>query len=242
MPILISQLIVKPILLTMAILNILLLGLCAYLLFSPSARALPPAGISATTHIQSASVTQEETRPLTASSSSSDSPSASNTIPEVTHTACNAPLPGATIAAPSSSRRVNFSMASEIAASTDQAAVGLETRYAYNQAPAVTAAGVTNTAGMALTSVQASPSADAPKAPLAFTTSSDGATPSQAAALARLQNDFVSDLGRQDQNPADPAYARAWQDAQASSDARFEQQFGTEAFIQAQLSQVHGTN
>ena len=84
---------------------------------------------------------------------------------------------------------------------------------------------------------------DAPRVvavPLAFTTSAEGATPSQAAALGRLENDFADDLGGPNQNPDDPAYAQNWQAAQALSDANFAQQFGWQAFVKAQLAQVHG--
>jgi hypothetical protein len=76
--------------------------------------------------------------------------------------------------------------------------------------------------------------------PLAYTTSTDGATPSQAATLYRVQKDFADDLAAQGQSPDDLAYARAWRAAQTLSDSHFEQQFGAQAFIQAQLAQVHG--
>jgi len=76
--------------------------------------------------------------------------------------------------------------------------------------------------------------------PLALTTSPEGATPSQAAALGRLQNDFVESVSRQGQNFESGAYAKTWQAAQALSDSNFAQQFGSEAFIEAQLAQFHG--
>jgi hypothetical protein len=76
--------------------------------------------------------------------------------------------------------------------------------------------------------------------PLAFTTPADGATPAQAATLGRLQSEFATAVNSQGQSSTDPAYAQTWQAAQELSDSNYEQQFGTEAFIQAQLAQAHG--
>ncbi|MGA3169507.1 MAG: hypothetical protein ABSE62_00695 [Chthoniobacteraceae bacterium] len=78
--------------------------------------------------------------------------------------------------------------------------------------------------------------------PLALTTPADGATPSQAAVLQRLQNDFVSSVSTPGQNFDSAAYAKTWRVAQELSDSNFAQQFGSEAFIEAQLAQVHGGN
>jgi len=83
-------------------------------------------------------------------------------------------------------------------------------------------------------------SAPVSSVPLAFTTSADGATPSQAAALGRLRQDFVNNLGGPNQNPDTPAYAQSWQTAQSLSDSNYAQQFGWQAFVHAQLAQVHG--
>jgi hypothetical protein len=76
--------------------------------------------------------------------------------------------------------------------------------------------------------------------PLAFSTSDDGATPEQAAALDRLREDFITNVSGEGQNFDNAAYAKTWQEAQELSDSNYEQQFGAEAFIDAQLSQVHG--
>jgi hypothetical protein len=76
--------------------------------------------------------------------------------------------------------------------------------------------------------------------PLAFTTRADGATRAQAAALGRLESAFAAALAGPARNPDDPAYAKAWRAAQTLSDSNFEQQFGTRAFIEAQLAQYHG--
>jgi hypothetical protein len=46
-------------------------------------------------------------------------------------------------------------------------------------------------------------------------------------------------MNSQGANPTTPAYAHAWQVAQQQNDWSFRQQFGTEAFIAAQLAQVH---
>jgi hypothetical protein len=40
--------------------------------------------------------------------------------------------------------------------------------------------------------------------------------------------------------PNSPAYTSVWQSAQELSDSNYAQQFGTQAFINAQLAQVHG--
>jgi hypothetical protein len=86
---------------------------------------------------------------------------------------------------------------------------------------------------------------DAPAAvsvPFAFTTSPDGATPDQNAALNRLQSNFDSAVTSQNQNPNDPAYANTWQAAQAQSDATYAQDFGWQAFVQQQIQQVQAGN
>ena len=75
--------------------------------------------------------------------------------------------------------------------------------------------------------------------PLAFTTPDDGAMPSQQAALERLRSEFASTVGDQGADPNSAAYARLWRQEQATNDSTYEQQFGTEAFIEAQLLQVH---
>jgi hypothetical protein len=76
--------------------------------------------------------------------------------------------------------------------------------------------------------------------PLAFTTSPEGATPGQAATLDRLQRVFASRVNGANKQPNSPAYTSVWQSAQELSDSNYAQQFGTQAFINAQLAQVHG--
>lgn len=76
--------------------------------------------------------------------------------------------------------------------------------------------------------------------PLAFTTSDEGATPSQGAALDRIRRDFNDNIASQKLGPDAPGYGEAWRAAQEVSDSTYEQQFGADAFIAAQLARVHG--
>ena len=83
--------------------------------------------------------------------------------------------------------------------------------------------------------------AASPGIPLAFTAYDDGATasPSQAATLANLQDQFKNEVG-QTHNPNDPAYAEKWMNAEEESDANFRRLLGWQAYVQAQLAQLHG--
>jgi hypothetical protein len=74
------------------------------------------------------------------------------------------------------------------------------------------------------------------KVPLSFTTSAEGATPEQAAALGQLQHDFVDGLGP-NPDPKNPQYGDSWKAAQTLNDSNYRQKFGWQAFVQAQLAQ-----
>ena len=57
-----------------------------------------------------------------------------------------------------------------------------------------------------------------------------------AAALEQLRQDFVDAVGGLNQNASDPVYARVWKQAQMTSDQRFIQQYGFEAFNNYQIA------
>jgi hypothetical protein len=78
--------------------------------------------------------------------------------------------------------------------------------------------------------------------PFAYTTSPEGATPDQKAALNRLQTNFAGAVTSQNQSPNNPDYANTWQAAQAQSDATYAQDFGWQAFVQQQIQQVQAGN
>jgi hypothetical protein len=249
MPILIFQLATRPILLTMALVNVVLLAVCGYLLLVPAGGAALVASFLSEDHVPagdslgvSTSTTPKQTewvgsiRPVRGhsmvSSPSSKAGIAATEATEVQPSSPVDPMPnhsedhtfGPLFAG------ARYNAASFVAGLSPQPAffsqtVARSTSFspvdAYVNGPATA------------TTLDAT-------IPLAYTTSADNATPSQAAALDRLQKDFADALAAQGQSPDDPAYARAWRSAQIVSDSNFEQQFGSQAFIQAQLAQVHG--
>ncbi|MFZ4764874.1 MAG: hypothetical protein ACOYMN_07945 [Roseimicrobium sp.] len=55
-------------------------------------------------------------------------------------------------------------------------------------------------------------------------------TPEQSAALGEMQEKFVADIGGPGQDPADPAYARRWRQAQTAADDLYRLRYGVDAF------------
>lgn len=86
----------------------------------------------------------------------------------------------------------------------------------------------------------ATPVATIPAA-LAEAPPSLGLTEQQNATLEKLRHDFVAAVGGVDQDPANPEYARRWQEAQLSSDQLFRLHFGEAAFVQMQIVALQHT-
>jgi len=249
MPFLLSQLVVKRFLYTVAVLNTLLLGVCGWLFLAPSGRAhqIVPA-FSPSESSAPASAIPDQPGLAGAAFQSPSTKSATASAPEhepQTRVVLAASVSGDPDGHPSQPGRLANAWSSD----PDQGTVpdsGQAVR-----APTILAASPSAQAARRIESASlvaavnppaasSDVSTPAPAVPLAFTTSADGATPSQAAALGRLRQDFVNNLGGPNQNPDTPAYAQNWQAAQALSDSNYAQQFGLQAFVQAQLAQFHG--
>ena len=79
-----------------------------------------------------------------------------------------------------------------------------------------------------------------PSYPLVFqnmNTDAIGLNDSQKAAIQRLQQQFVKDIGGLNQDPNNPAYLAKWQQAQSQSDAMLEYQIGYNLYMQYWLAQ-----
>ena len=235
MPILISQLVMKPVLVTMAFVNLALVGAFTFLLLVPAngprivssilpkahhsadaSQALPRAGVPLSSQIRSGVP-------------SPASPTSATRVVPVEPFSHSAGVNGhARIIQSSLSEFTDVASISAVGNSGRQVSIGRAATFG----------------PVAISSVAAAPEASTQPnvvtVPLAYTAPIDQATPSQSAALQRLQKDFADGVTAQAQDPNGPAYAAAWQSAQSLSDSNFEQQFGTQAFIQAQLAQVHG--
>jgi hypothetical protein len=250
MPFLLSQLVVKRFLYTVAVMNTLLLGVCGWLFlapsgganqtapaFSPSNSIAPASAIPDQPGLAGAAFQPHPAQPAAAGAFVDD---------RASHPVLAGSVSGEPDVGTSGPDRISLAWSSE--PDSDQLSNAGEVTRAFTvlqaqppgQATAHTAA---ESFAIAATSPAAASNAaaPAPAVPLAFTTSPNGATPTQAAALGRLRQDFVDNLGGQNQNPNTPAYAQSWQTAQVLSDSNYAQQFGWQAFVQAQLAQVHGS-
>jgi len=215
----------RPVLFTMAAVNVVLLGVCGYLLLVPAGGPRIIAAILSQAH-PSTEIVQ---RFVPASVSQEQRSNASLQKPVTPRRVILAASATGDVVSSFAEERRSASL--EADGNTGEDGV-LEARQDGRQR-----ASFGQAAGQFAPVNEAAP---AVSVPLAFTTPADGATPSQAAVLGRLQKEFVDNIGGPNQNPNDPAYAPAWQAAQAVSDSNFEEQFGTQAFVQAQLAQVHG--
>jgi len=247
MPLLLSQLVVKPVLYTMALLNVVLLGVCGFLLLFPSgdsrmARSVfPQFYFSADLSKPFAPASAIPEKPGLAGAALQD-PNGSSEPSLVTPLTASRVVPAASASgglAPSFNReRIPSSFSST---PNDDASADTVTReFPPRQSTEQGFSSQTVDRPVSFDAVSANNASPAVSVPVAFTTSADGATASQAAALGRLQGEFVNNLGGQTQNPNNPAYLQSWQAAQALSDSNFAQQFGWQAFVAAQLAQVHG--
>jgi hypothetical protein len=247
MPFLFSQLVVKRFLYTVAVLNTALLGVCAYLFLAPSSGGSGTVPVfTASKSFAPASAIPDQPGLAGAAFQPRSIQPAPDSVPgrePAARVVLAASVSGEPDGRPAQPGRVTDSWSSDPEENSvhDSGPVML--------APTILEAATSTQSAVhigsasfaaAVTSPAAASDVRAPAVPLAFTTSANGATPSQAAALGRLQQGFVNDLGGQNQNPNTPAYAQSWQAAQALSDSNYAQQFGWQAFVQAQLAQVHG--
>lgn len=259
MPILISQIVMKPSLYALAVINTVILGAFAFLLFAPSGAS----------HLATSLSLQSHSSSDPARHSAQFDPYSGQSLPPNARSTSGAPSAPAPRMAPAAVSRVvlaasvsgdmtpsfvpastfdETSAKSSAASALDVASETPARQPAHWSAPAQIPAQSTYYSNPLAAYVPAAaaaqdvpPAPPAPPIPLAFTTPTDGATPSQAAALNRLQREFSDTINSgQNQDPNSPAYSQAWQDAQKVSDSNFEQQFGTQAFIQAQLAVAHG--
>jgi len=242
MPILLSQLLLKPWLYLVALANALVLGLLGILLFLPQGAGGPftsshpaqpgPAGIShlvAGANTVSASTSLESPR-FSDSSNTGHLPAVNSFVPASSArgtTFADSPveqsLPSTTSNVEDSSYRAGRQLINTSANAPEN----------YREI---------QPSGAALLAGASGPTNQKPQdvaIPLAFTTPDDAATPSQQAALERLRSEFASEIGSQGGDPNSLEYARLWRQEQATNDSSFEQQFGTQAFIDAQLAQDH---
>jgi hypothetical protein len=74
--------------------------------------------------------------------------------------------------------------------------------------------------------------------PLAFVVDPKNLTPVQQAAVAQIQDQFLKTVGSANQDPADPAYATRWMNAQYTADQSYKSFFGWPAFEQMQLERA----
>jgi hypothetical protein len=58
----------------------------------------------------------------------------------------------------------------------------------------------------------------------------------QEAALSELREQFISEIGGPDQDPADPVYGERWQDAQPRSDSALIGELGRKPFLELQMA------
>jgi len=254
MPCLISQLVMKPVLYTMAALNFLLLGACACLLLPAAGSHLAASifpGFSSSSQPRANADAAAQARSLTAAPATAavKQPGApSDAAPAY---ATSADSKGVIIAASASGVPAPFLDREQFAAAraVESAAAAQFAAPSAAQPASAAAQPVREFSGgpvesrvVSINSAAAAADSPAPAAvPVAFTTSDEGATPAQAAALGRLQKDFAGTVNSSpNQNPNSAVYAQTWQAAQAASDANFAQQFGWQAFVQAQLAQAHG--
>lgn len=242
MPTLLSQILMRPWLYSVAIANALLLGLLSVILFLPPGAGSPLAFLSPARPGPDRTSHPAEESIATAASTSQESPQfydPSNT----------GSLPAINSVAPASSARATTSADSPAEQSLPLAASDVEYSSHSGGEGFTTAPGsVPQNDGHAQPASALLPEGKTESAsqkpqdvaiPLAYTTPDDGTTPSQQAALGRLRNDFANSINSLGADPSSPEYKRVWQQEQEMNDSRFEQQFGTEAFIQAQLAQYH---
>ncbi len=235
----------KPVLYTMAAVNVVLIAACGYFALMPSGssrlaesiisrpRFSPDSSTSGAARGGASDQTETGADSLSPSTAARETPGKS--IPA-------GPVSGEAASSFSQEGTRYVSNDGSAAAVSDAAAPrAVPQTVSYNDV-VQRSASYSATAVAAPAIVAAAPRNDAPPVavPLAFTTSAEGATPSQAGVLNRLQNEFVNNVGGQNGNPNDPAYAQAWRAAQALSDSDYEQQFGVQAFVAAQLAQTHG--
>jgi hypothetical protein len=74
--------------------------------------------------------------------------------------------------------------------------------------------------------------------PLVFVVDPKNLTPVQQAAVAQIQDQFLKTIGNANQDPADPAYAARWMNAQYTADQSYKAFFGWPAFEQMQLERA----
>jgi hypothetical protein len=93
-------------------------------------------------------------------------------------------------------------------------------------------------AGVDSSSIGQSPTVDPP---LVFVVDPQNLTPVQQVQVARIQYQFLNAIGNTSQDPADPAYAKTWGDAQYAADQSYKSFFGWPAFEQMQLERAMNT-
>jgi hypothetical protein len=247
MPILLSQIVMRPFLFTIAALNVVLLGVCGYLLFASPRQLHPAAPLSPNSHFSTVLSTPVEhartipANPDLAGASFQADPPAAGTSPSGAPAILAVSLSGQPSAATLDREREQLWSSAGPGSNAPAAGSGAPV---FQSGPVQAAAGQDISGPIVLKSA-AAPASSTPSGntsagvPLAFTAFDNGASasPSQASTLRQLQTDFVNDLGGANQNPNDPAYAQNWQSALLQSDARFRQQFGWQAFVQAEVAQ-----
>ena len=243
MPIKPSPTSVKPAFYLIAGANVVMLGFCAYLVWSPGPQ--PLASISPQSHFAGPAIgTAARDESVTGQA---DAPA--HAPDDLDHAQAARPLTAAsssTLVYRGSSAAADGERSPEsaTAVSPDSDTIAPSQGYsvpAHSQSAGVSAGPGGASAIAVTTSSYTDPAAAGVTVPLAYTTGADGATPSQAAALNRLQTDFNKSVTGQGGDPNSVAYLQAWKAAQAISDSNYEQQFGTVAFVQEQLAQVHGS-
>jgi len=246
MTVLLSQLVMKPVLFTMAVANVVLLGVCAYFLLAPSGDPHPAFLVShpSSSHDDERAIGAQPTGIEKAGSTEIQGHAA--TEPQTSPIAVRgheAPTPSTAGAGDAVSNEDYLNFANRTASSVDTRDAGSEetARRVLPSSQAEERAVSAGTATYSTISQSSNPESPPPAVPLAFSTSSNGASPAQAATLDRLQHEFVNNVGGPNQNPNDPAYAEAWQATQALSDSNYEQQFGVQAFLEKQLEQVQNS-
>jgi hypothetical protein len=237
MTVLISQTAVKPVIYTMGAANAVLLAACGYLAFAhpsiPEISALPSyVAEPALSSVDDSASTSSKSLPSQPGNATLLHPTQQNSSVPIAITRLipvnetqgsparvdfNSSSQGPSISNPIQSAQSNLYRETNSGHSADPrySDGSLVTAMAVDQAPATVSV------------------------PLALTTPPEGATQRQATVLNRLQDDFDGTMNTQSANSNSPAYAQAWQKAQLQSDWNFRQQFGTQAFIAAQLAQTH---
>jgi len=233
---LISQTAVKPVLYTMAIANVVLLTVCACLAFvhTDVPAYVPSVDVAKTLSSSSDDMDAPDIANFQQSTQQSPGvPIAVTRVMPVNHaTGASAPS-GASPAVTDREPQISSFQATHADDVTRQTAQGGSAQ------PAPITAGGEQSSISTISGAVSDPTPTI-SLPLADTTPSNGATAREAAVLNRLQGDFADTMNGQTADPTSPAYAQAWQGAQEQSDWNFKQQFGTEAFIEAQLAQAHG--